>query len=83
MAHKKKHHESKSMSRRHHEMHDAGMITEDHSAIANMPQEVKMHAWPRAHEGMDSRLDDTIHGINRQMNRDESETHTHLKPHKY
>ena len=53
--------------RRKQEMHDAGMITEDHSAVANMPQDVKYKPWPSAHSGMDHMIDDTIAGINRQM----------------
>ena len=69
--------------RRKQEMHDAGMITEDHSAVANMPQDVKYKPWPSAHSGMDHMIDDTIAGINRQMGDDESKAHRHMAPHKW
>lgn len=77
----KKHHAS---SRRHSEMKDAGMIREDHSAIANMPQEVIMKPWPKVSHGiMDERINDTISGIDRQMDRDESKGRAGMNPHKY
>jgi len=69
--------------RRHREMKDAGMISEDKSAIANMPQHVEYKGWPRAHEGFDSNIDDTIAGINQQMDRDESHAKRHNVPKKW
>lgn len=70
-------------ARRHQEMHDAGMIREDHSAIANMPQEVMMKAWPDGGGYEPERLDDTIRGINEQKSADYGQMKKHLHPHKY
>lgn len=79
MAEKKRYHD-----RRKEEMRDAGMLHENHSEVANMPQEVKYHAWPKPKYGlMDSELDDTIAGINHQMDRDEEQGRKGMKPHKY
>lgn len=70
--------------RRTQEMQDAGMIREDHNAVANMPQEVMMKPWAKPSYGMmDERIDDTISGINRQMSKDESEGKRNMNPHKY
>lgn len=58
---------------RKEEARDFSMISEDHSAVANMPQQVKYHAWPKAgHYAADSYLDDTIRGINEQQGADAS-----------
>jgi hypothetical protein len=70
-------------SRRHQEMHDGGMIHEDHSAIANMPQEVMMKPYPKTGPYMPEPLDDTIRGIDMQMDKDDSQRARHFKPHKY
>ncbi len=54
--------------RRRQELEDAGMIHEDHNAIANMPQEVMIKPWPAAPRSYVSEgLDDTIRGVDRQM----------------
>lgn len=77
----KKHYAS---DRRHMEMKDAGMLNEDHSQIANMPQGVKYQAWPKpAYGALDSGMDDTISGVNDQMSKDESKGRAGMKPHKY
>lgn len=55
---------------RREERADFSMISEDHSAPANMPQQVKYHAWPKVGHYADYDLDDTIRGIDRQMNED-------------
>ena len=92
MAKKKHHHEMKHemhgmyegmAGRRHQEMKDAGMISEDKSAVANMPQNVIMRAWPRADMGLDSRLDDKISGVNKQMDEDLKGARRHMDPTKY
>lgn len=54
-------------ARRHQEMQDAGMIHEDHSAIANMPQNVMIKPYPKVDHYMPENLDDTIAGVDRQM----------------
>lgn len=77
----KKHYAS---NRRHEEMRDAGMISEDHSAVANMPQNVKYVAWNKPSYGMvDENINDTISGINRQMSEDESKGRAGMLPRKY
>ncbi len=68
--------------RRRQEMEDAGMINEDHSAIANMPQGVIMREYPRENDYTPENLDDTIHGIDRQKSMDYDHMKRHLKPKK-
>jgi hypothetical protein len=84
--HSKKHHEQGHYegheNRRHQEMHDGGMITEDHSAIANMPQEVMIKPYPKARHYMDEGMDDTIRGIDRQMEEDSPKGRNNM-PHKF
>ena len=67
--------------RRRREMEDSGYITEDHSAIANLPQNVMMKPYPYAGATMPSPLDDTIRGVDKQMEWDSPRRH--LKPHKF
>lgn len=89
--HGMEHYEEKKMAgyyegeygRRHQEMKDAGMIREDHSAIANMPQRSMIKEWPKSDYGMPEDLDDTITGIDRQMDRDNMQRRKHSHPHKY
>ena len=71
-------------SRRRMEKEDSMMISEDHSAIANMPQQVMMKMWPGSYngEGLEG-LDDTIRGINNQTSADESGMHKHRSKSKY
>ena len=65
------------------EKNDYSMLTEDHSAMANMPQGVKMtyfahdtgHYLPLAY-------DDTLGGIDRQEREDNSQKMKFLKPRK-
>lgn len=55
--------------RRRQEMEDAGMIREDHRAVANLPQEVRYQAYPRIdYDSYD--LNDDIRGIDVQMDDD-------------
>jgi len=94
MAHKR-HHESKKshrmpegdysneLARRTQEMQDAGMIHEDRSAIANLPQEVMFKAYPKTGPYMPEGLDDTIKGVDGQMDRDDSKRRQHNMPHKF
>lgn len=58
--------------RRRQEMMDAGMIHEDHRAVANLPQDVKYHPYPKPMNYLPEGLDDTIRGIDRQMEYDHS-----------
>lgn len=70
-------------ARRSEERRDFGMLSENKTACANMPQEVKYHAWPTAPHYTDYGLDDTIRGIDQQMREDETQTRKHLQPGKY
>jgi hypothetical protein len=89
MAAKKRHHHEMggmyegNAGRRHQEMKDAGMIHEDKQAVANMPQGVMYKPWPSSYVGLDSRLDDTISGVNRQMDMDDREAKRHNVPKKW
>lgn len=58
------------------------MLREDHSAIANMPQEVKYHKWATAEYGLNPAIDDTGVGIDRQEMGDYSQMKRHFKPRK-
>lgn len=69
-------------SRRHQEMRDAGMISEDHNAIANLPQEVKIGYYPRPHDYLPDDLDDTLRGIDKQRGYDHSQMMRHYFPKK-
>ena len=48
----------------------SGMINGDNSAQANLPQGVVMKNYPELGYGMDERLDDTIYGVDQQINDD-------------
>ena len=70
--------------RRRQEKMDGGMIHEDKSAIANLPQDVKYMQYPRYGEGYsDGRLNDTASGIQDQVVADDRMMMKHLKPEKY
>ena len=69
--------------RRHQEMQDAGMIREDHSAIANLPQGVMIKDWPKGGSFMPENINDTISGVDRQMDTDGNKRKSHERPHKY
>jgi len=69
-------------SRRHQEMEDAGMIREDHSAIANLPQNVMIKAYPKPDGYMPENLDDTIRGVDGQMAMDNNKRKEHFMPKK-
>jgi hypothetical protein len=91
MAKKRHHHHKEGMhghyeghhGRRHQEMQDAGMIREDHSAIANLPQGVMIKDWPRGGSYTPEMENDTITGVDRQMDMDGSKRSRHEKPHKF
>lgn len=52
------------------QMEDEKILHEDHSAIANLPQDVKYHAWPKDNYYRRYDLDDTIEGVDHQMKED-------------
>lgn len=70
-------------ARRTEEMQDAGMIRENRSAVANLPQEVMYKPWPSAHEGLGGELNDDISGINKQVGEDSSGLRKHMGVHKW
>jgi hypothetical protein len=53
--------------RRRSELEDAGMIHEDRRAIANLPQEVMIKAYPYTGPYLPEGLDDTIRGVDHQI----------------
>jgi hypothetical protein len=58
------------------------MIYEDHRAIANLPQEVMIKAYPKTGPYLPEGLDDTINGVDRQMDYDDSQRRSHFFPKK-
>lgn len=68
--------------RRRQEMEDAGMISEDHNAIANLPQNVVIRAYPKTGPYMPEGLDDTIRGVDKQMDMDDNKRKEHNVPKK-
>ncbi len=52
------------------EMQDAGMIREDMSAIANLPQEVMIKPYPDADDYAVYGLDDTMRSVDHQRKED-------------
>lgn len=69
--------------RRRQEMADANMISEDNKAVANLPQNVIMREYPKARFGGYSELNDTLMGIDIQMNDDDKEMKKMRFPEKY
>lgn len=77
-------HDSRSeRSRRHKEMYGMGMIDEDHSAVANLPQGVKMGSYEQTGPWMPEIIDDTLKGVDKQMDRDDSQRRKYMKLHKF
>ena len=69
--------------RRRQEMEDAGMIREDHSAVANLPQGVMMKPYPKdTGNYLPENLDDTLRGVDRQMSYDNKKKMDHFYPKK-
>ena len=57
--------------RRRQEMMDGMKLHEDHHAIANLPQGVIYREYPKVGHTAAPYLDDTITGVDSQMNRDD------------
>jgi len=62
--------------------HDSLMISEDHNAVANLPQQVIMKDWADHEAYLPDILDDTIVGINKQINYDDKKRQEHFMPKK-
>lgn len=69
-------------ARRTQEMEDAGMIREDRSKIANLPQEVMIKPYPKTGPYLPEDLDDTIAGVDKQMDYDDSQRRKTFMPKK-
>lgn len=69
-------------SRRRMEREDGGMIHENHAAIANLPQEVMIKPYPRTGPYMPEGMDDTIKGVDMQMDHDDSQRRKNFAPKK-
>lgn len=72
--------EHRKMRRR---FEDEGMIHEDKSAMANLPQDVKMKPYPKFGYGLNEYLNDTISGVDGQIYDDMSGMKKHLSKEKY
>ena len=70
-------------SERKMESRDSHMLSEDHSAIANMPQGVKYHPWASQGAYLETHLDDTISGIDNQQHGDVGTANRHKSKSKY
>ena len=68
--------------RRRLEGHDYGMIDEDHSAQANLPQNVIMSKYEEGYSYMPEGLDDTIRGVDRQIGMDDGKRRSGMRPRK-
>lgn len=79
---KKNEHYAGESARRTQEMEDGGMLHEDRSAIANMPQNIIMRPYPDNGMYMPEELDDTIRGVDAQINMDDRKRREHNVPKK-
>lgn len=61
---------------------DDEMIHEDHRAIANLPQEVMIKAYPKSGPYLPEGLNDSLSGVDRQMDYDDSKRREHFNPKK-
>lgn len=68
--------------RRRMEMEEDGMIHEDRSAVANMPQDVKMKPYPPYGYYSSQAPDDTIDRIDDMMDESDRLEHEFAKPRK-
>lgn len=68
--------------RRKLEMHDAGMLYEDHNAIANLPQNVQIKSYPKTGPYLPEMLNDDMSGVDAQMDYDDSQRRAHFYPKK-
>ncbi len=70
-------------ARKTEEMQDAGMIREDRSAVANLPQGVMYKPWPSDMDYINANLNDDISGVNKQRKEDVNGAKRHLGVHKW
>lgn len=67
---KKKYYKSMDKSYKNEDMGEKSMLSEDRSAIANLPQSVKYTSWPKMPSNSSVYLEDTIYGIDNQIKGD-------------
>ena len=83
MAKRKFHATSADMpAERKLEARDGGMIGNDRSSFANMPQNVVFKEYPKMAMYLPEVLDDSIGGIDKQMMADHSKAMSQFKPKK-
>lgn len=58
-------------------------IRESKSEVANLPQRESYKPWPKGGDYVDYFLDDTIRGIDKQLDEDGAKMKKHLQPGKY
>lgn len=80
---KKRHYSSMKDDAEARIMRTGGMISEDHSAFANLPQHVVMKEYKKPDYTDFDNLDDTITGIDRQIGGDVSQAKRHKSKSKY
>lgn len=68
--------------RRRQELEDAGMLNEDHRAPYNIPQEAKYREYPPCGYGVPEIIDDTIRGVDAQIDYDAKKRRDHFRPQK-
>jgi hypothetical protein len=83
MKMKKRYHDLERRLDRQERNEESGEIRENKSEVANLPQNVSYKAWPSGGEYADYFLDDTIRGIDKQMDEDGAKMKKHLQPGKY
>lgn len=59
------------------------MIKEDRNSVANLPKDVVIKPYSRCPYGLESSLDDTITGIDRQIGADDSAARRNRSKSKY
>lgn len=69
-------------SRHSQEMADGAMLKEDHSAMANMPQNIIMKHYPKAYGYLPEGLDDSIRGVDGLIEKNDRKRREHNKPKK-
>lgn len=64
------------------EREDSSMMKKG-AGCANMPQEINYRPWADVMQGLDMNMDDTIKGVDRQMDADHKKLKSQVRPIKY
>ena len=56
--------------KKYYQSNSSGMIREDRSAFANLPQQLVVKYWPKNIYTMNESLDDTLRGVDQQIDSD-------------